>query len=268
MDQTQGQRIDIVTVIGLGLILMPLLTMWHEIGGHATACVVTGGTLRTIGAFYVDCDSASLLTQRIVACAGVFVDTCLAVVAWAVCRRVKGDLARLVWWLVALTKSFVAAGYFLFSGVSGVGDLGPGVGGGIGPLAMPALWRVAFALFGAIVYWRLVVIGIRTMGEMLGNSPATDGARKRIAHVYYLTLGAAAVLVGLLNPVGLAITILSAMASSFGGNAGFISLGFAGGRGEGVPPFVIARNWPLLGAGAVVCLGFALILGPSIVVTR
>lgn len=110
--------------------------------------------------------------------------------------------------------------------------------------------------------------GIRTMGEMLGNSPATDGARKRIAHVYYLTLGAAAVLVGLLNPVGLAITILSAMASSFGGNAGFISLGFAGGRGEGVPPFVIARNWPLLGAGAVVCLGFALILGPSIVVTR
>ena len=37
------------------MLLMPLLTMWHEIGGHAAACAVQGGHGATIGAFYVDC---------------------------------------------------------------------------------------------------------------------------------------------------------------------------------------------------------------------
>ena len=41
----QQQRIDPVTIIGLGLILMPVLTMWHEIGGHASACLLTGDTV-------------------------------------------------------------------------------------------------------------------------------------------------------------------------------------------------------------------------------
>ena len=263
MDQAQGQRVDLVTVIGLGLILMPVLTMWHEIGGHAAACLVTGGTLKTIGAFYVDCDSANLVTQRIVACAGVFVDTCLAIVAWSMWRRAQGDLARLTWWLVALTKSFVAAGYFFFSGVSGVGDLGPSLDG-IGPMAHPALWRIAIGVLGALVYWRLIVLGIRTLTMMLGDGAATNASRKRIAHVYYATIGCAAVVVGLLNPVGLLITILSAAASSFGGNAGFISIGYAGGRGETVKPFAVPRHWGVLAAGIVVTLGFAIGLGPSI----
>lgn len=216
MTTNEEQHVDVVTIVGLGLILMPLLTIWHEIGGHAAACVVTGGTVRTIGAFYVDCDSATLLTKRTVACAGVFVDACLAVVAWAIWRRACSDGARLAWWLVALTKSFVAAGYFLFSGFSGVGDLGPGPEGGIGPLPLPALWRVAFVLIGGIAYWRLVVLGIRSLAAMIGEAVATNGARKRVAHSYYVTIGAAAVLVGLLNPIGFFITILSAAASSFG----------------------------------------------------
>lgn len=267
MIAAQQQRIDPVTIIGLGLLLMPLLTMWHEIGGHASACLLTGGTIRTIGAFYVDCDSTTLLAKRIVAWAGVTMDSALAIVAWLLWRRARGDMARLVLWLIAVSKGFVAAGYFFFSGISGVGDLGPSLSG-IGPMAHPALWRVAIGVLGALIYWRLIVLGIRTLTAMLGDGTATNASRKRIAHVYYATIGCAAVLVGLLNPVGLFITILSAAASSFGGNAGFISIGYAGGRGETVKPFVVARNWPLLVGGIGVCLGFALILGPSVVVAR
>jgi hypothetical protein len=263
MTATHQQRIDPVTIIGLGLILMPVLTMWHEIGGHASACLLTGGTIRTIGAFYVDCDSATLLTKRIVAWAGVSIDSALAVVAWPLWRRARGDMARLVLWLIAVSKGFVAAGYFFFSGISGVGDLGPSLEG-IGPMAHPVLWRITIGLLGALVYWRLVVLGIRTLTAMLGDGAATNASRKRIAHVYYGTIGCAAVLVGLLNPVGLFITILSAAASSFGGNAGFISIGYAGGRGETVKPFVVPRYWGVLAVGVVATLGFAIVLGPSI----
>lgn len=263
MAAVQQQRIDPVTIIGLGLILMPVLTMWHEIGGHASACLLTGGRLKAIGAFYVDCESTTLLAKRIVACAGPFVDGCLAVVGWLVWRKVRGDMARLFWWLVALTKSFVATGYLLFSGVSGVGDLGPGLDA-LGPMAHPVLWRIAIAVVGALVYWRLIVIGIRTLTMMLGDGAAANASGKRIAHVYYITIGCAAVLVGVLNPVGLFITILSAAASSFGGNAGFISIGYAGHRGETVKPFVVPRYWGVLAAGIIVTLGFAIVLGPSI----
>jgi hypothetical protein len=256
-------RIDPVTIIGLGLILMPLLTMWHEIGGHAAACVAVGGQVKTIGAFYLDCDGVAGVSRIIVACAGVAVDTALAIVAFALWRRAAGNLARLTLWYVWVTKAFVAAGYFCFSGVSGVGDLGPGIEGGIGPLPMPWLWRAALLAIGALAYWRLIVAGIRTLTEMLGDAAATRAARKRIAHVYYGTMGVVAVLVGLLNPVGLFITIMSAAASSFGGNAGFISIGFAGPAGATERGFVVGRNWALLLAGMAISGAFAVVLGPS-----
>ena len=257
------QRIDRLTMVGLGLLLMPLLTMWHEIGGHAAACAVQGGHVTTIGAFYVECEGLSGLPRRIVSCAGVGVDSLLALVAWSLWRGARSDFARLVLWLVWVSKAFVAAGYFCFSGATGFGDLGPGAHGGIGPLPVPPAWRAGEFILGVAAYILLVRAAIATLTTMLGDSPATGTARRSIAHVFYATVGLGAVLVGLLNPLGLLITIMSAAASSFGGNAGFISIGFAVPHGATLRRFAIDRNWPVIGAGILFLVGFALILGPS-----
>ncbi len=259
----EAQRIDVATIIGLGILLMPVLTMWHEIGGHAAACAVEGGHVATIGAFYVDCEGLSGAAQLLVSCAGVLVDSVLALVAFALWRRATGDMARLTLWLIWVTKAFVAAGYFCFSGATGAGDLGPGVGGGIGPLPLPYLWRAAELAGGIAVYLLLVRAAIRTLTAMLGDAPATGPARRVIAHGYYATIGVAAVLVGLLNPIGIFITIMSAAASSFGGTAGMISIGFAVPRGPTTKSFVIGRSWAIIVVGVVVFVGFALVLGPS-----
>ncbi|CAN5921521.1 hypothetical protein BH11GEM2_BH11GEM2_15740 [soil metagenome] len=259
----EPQRIDLGTIIGLGILLMPVLTMWHEIAGHATACAVQGGHVATIGAFYVDCEGLSGVARLLVSCAGVMVDSALAVVAFALWRRAQGDMARLTLWLIWVTKAFVAAGYFCFSGATGVGDLGPGADGGIGPLPMPSLWRIAELAVGITAYVLLVRTAIRTLTAMLGDAAATGPARRVIAHGYYAAIGVAAVLVGLLNPIGVFITIMSAAASSFGGNAGMISIGFAVPRGPTTRPFVIRRSWAIIGLGVVVFVGFALVLGPS-----
>ncbi len=259
-----ARRVDWLTIVGLGLLLMPLLTMWHEIGGHAAACVVTGGQVHTIAAFYVDCDAPSRAATVLVACAGVFADAVLALIGWAVWRRVRGDLARLVWWLVATTKGFVAAGYFLFSGVSGLGDLGPGEDGGIGPLAAPLVWRIVLTLVGAVAYWRLAVFASRRLNDMLGTSPETRTDRRTIAHVYYLAMGIAAVIVGLFNPVGLFVLLASAAASTFGGNAGLISIGFAVPKCGERSGFAVGRHWSIVIAGLVATIAFAAVLGSSI----
>jgi hypothetical protein len=259
----ETQRVDLATIIGLGMLLMPILTMWHEIGGHAAACAAQGGHVATIGAFYVGCEGLSGAARLLVSCAGVTVDSLLALVAFMLWRRARGDLTRLTLWLVWVTKAFVAAGYFCFSGATGVGDLGPGLDGGIGPLPLPYLWRAVELGIGVVAYVLLVRAAIRTLTAMLGDSAATGSARRVIAHGYYATIGVAAVLVGLLNPIGIFITIMSAAASSFGGNAGMVSVGFAVPGGPTTKPFVIRRNWAIIAVGAVVLVGFALILGPS-----
>lgn len=258
------QRIDVLTIIGLGAILMPLTTMWHEIGGHAAACLLVGGRPSEIGAFYVDCVGDGGWGRIIVACAGVTVDAMAAVAAWALWRRARSDLGRLVLWYIWIGKGLVAAGYFCFSAISGLGDLGPGLHGGIGPLPMPLVWRAGFLLVGGAVYWQLVSVGIRALTVMLGDSAETGQARRRIAHVYYGTVGIVALAVGLLNPIGVFITILSAAASSFGGHAGLISIGFATPHGTDRHPYVIRRHYGILIAGAITSVAFAVVLGPTL----
>jgi hypothetical protein len=255
-------QVDVVTVIGLALLLMPLLTMTHEIGGHAAMCVATGGRLVELGAFYVNCDSPDDAARRLVAVAGIVVDAGLGGLAFLVWRKLlKSDLARLTGWYVWLSLTFSAAGYFLFSGVSGIGDLGPDGDGGIGPLPYPWAWRVLFALGGGLAYWHLVKVGMKTLNSMIGQGPDTQSARRTAGHGFYAALCVAAVLASLPNPVGLFVTLASAIAASFGGKAGLISIGYATHETGEARLLVIRRSWLLLAIGLAASLTFAAVLG-------
>lgn len=258
------QRVDRATILGLGMLLMPLMTMWHELGGHAAACTLLGGHASALGAFYVECNGLRGTPDILVACAGVTVNALACALLYLLWRRASGDLLRLILWLLWVSQGFVAAGYFCFSGVSGIGDLGTSPDGALHGVAMPMLWRIAELAFGIAAYVALILVGNRTLSAMIGTGRSTAPARKRIAHGFYITAGACAVVVGLLNPIGLAITIASATASSFGGLAGFLSIGFSIRLEEAPRDFRIARNWPLVALGLVVLIGFALILGPTI----
>ncbi len=258
-----AQRIDRLTVAGIALAMMPLMTMWHEIGGHAAACAALGGRIATIGAFYVDCDGLSGLPKVAVSCAGVAVNILLGLVAFAAWRHAKGRWAPILCWLLFVSQGFVASGYFAFSGIFGVGDLAPGADGGLGVLPHPWLIRGVEAALGIAIYALLIRAGIRTLGDMLGRSPSTAPARRALCHTYYLTCGVAAITVGLFNPLGLFILLASAAASSFGGLAGFISIGFDVPHGANVRAFVLGRKPLLLVVGAIVTVAFAAILGPS-----
>jgi hypothetical protein len=258
-------RVDVLTMIGLALMIGPLTTMAHEIGGHAAMCLAVGGRVTHIGAFYVGCEAPDLVARRIEAMAGAGIDAvifALGYLAWRAAKDV-GDLARLALWLVFVVKGMVAAGYFLFSGATGVGDWGPGEAGGIGPLPNPMLIRAAEFVFGAAAYGAIVMLAMRTLHAMIGGGAAAKAAQRTIAHGFYLTNGAVALVVGLFNPLGFFIVVFSAMASSFGGTAGLISVGFARSK----PParaFHVGRSWAVMGLGVVVAGVFAAVLGPTV----
>jgi hypothetical protein len=261
--EPKAAEVDAVTVAGLALLLMPLLTTLHEIGGHAMACAALGGEVSQIGAFYVECNVEQSLAGRLVAAAGPAVDVVIAFLAYWAWRHARSGLARLVLWYVWLCCAFAAAGYLAYSGLTGIGDLNPGEGGGIGPLPQPWLFRILFAVGGAFAYWRLVVLGMRTLADMIGQGPGTRTARRTVAHVFYAVLCVTAVIASLPNPVGLFVTLASATAASFGGNAGLISIGFATRPGE-ARAFRLGRNWMLLAIGLATTAAFAIVLGPTI----
>jgi hypothetical protein len=243
---------------------MPLLTMWHEIGGHAAICALQGGHVATVGAFYVECDGLAGLGNVFVACAGVFANALLAIATYCFWRRAVRDITRITLWLVWVSEAFVASGYFLFSGVTGYGDLGIGNGGSLSTFGLTWPVQLVEIVTGVASYILLVRAAIRALNVMLGEGPETRNARSLIAHVYYASAGAAAVLVGLLNPVGIVITVMSAAASSFGGLAGFISIGYAVGKYGEAKPIYLGRNLAIVAAGVAVSASFALILGPSL----
>lgn len=257
-------RVDPWTLAGLALLLLPLLTMAHELAGHALTCVATGHLPSELGAYYVECPGTGPWARRIVAMAGTGMDVVLAVLACIAWGQVRRPLPRLVLWIVFTVKGMVAGGYWMFSGVSNLGDWGPDVGGGIGPLPWPWLWRAVMFAVGLYVYVTVVRQAIRMLGEMLGGGEVARRVQWRIAMTIYLIGGVSAVLVSLFNPLGIAITLMSAVASSFGGTAGLFDVAYF--RRSDQPPheFAIDRHYTIVAAGVLMTLAFAAVLGPTL----
>ncbi|MEP7185169.1 MAG: hypothetical protein ABI767_04960 [Rhodanobacter sp.] len=256
--------VDFWTLVGLSLLLLPLLTMAHELLGHAFTCVISGHRPSELGAYYVECPDTGAWSRRIVAMAGTGVDLLLALVAYIAWKRVKRPLPRLVWWIVFTVKGMVAAGYWMFSGVTNLGDWGPDVGGGIGPLAWPWLWRTVLFAVGLYIYIAVVGRAIRMLTAMLGGGEQARATKRTIAMTIYLVGGVSAVLVSLFNPLGIVVTLMSAVASSFGGTAGLFNVAYSRPPDEPPRDFTIARNYAIVVAGVLMTVGFAAVLGPTL----
>ncbi|MEO8858424.1 MAG: hypothetical protein ABI343_15690 [Burkholderiaceae bacterium] len=257
-------RVDAWTLLGLTLLLLPLLTMAHELLGHALVCVASGHHPSELGAYYVECPDTGPWSRRIVAMAGTSVDVVLALLAGVAWRYVQQPLPKLVAWIVFTVKGMVAAGYWMFSGVSNLGDWGPAAGGGIGPLPFPWLWRVLMFAIGLGVYILVVKGAIRMMFAMLGGGEQARRTQRQIALTIYLVGGVSAVLVSLFNPLGIVITLMSAVASSFGGTAGLFNVAYSRHCEQSPRDFAIGRHYTIIVAGVLVTLAFAAVLGPTV----
>lgn len=256
--------VDVWTLVGLSLLLLPVLTMAHELLGHAFTCVASGHRPSELGAYYVECPDTGAWSRRIVAMAGTGVDVVVTLVAYVAWSKVNRPLPRLVWWIVFTVKGMVAAGYWMFSGVTNLGDWGPDAGGGIGPLAWPWLWRAVMFAVGLYVYIAVIRRAIRMMAAMLGGGERARATKRKIAMTVYLVGGVSAVLVSLFNPLGIVITLQSAVAASFGGTAGLFNVAYSRRFNEPPRDFTIGRHYAVVVAGVLMTMAFAAVLGPTV----
>jgi hypothetical protein len=262
---------DRLTLIAISALAYVLSAALHEHLGHALTCAALGSRPIEMGAYYVNCDDARLssLGVRLVELAGPFV----SVLTGVVCLQMSRRLPRLTGtgfyflWLLGALGLMDAAGYALFSGASGLGDLGTTSAGALHGARPDWLWRVGLFLVGVVTYIWVMRIAVAAIApRTTGGGDGRIRYAQRVALISYLTGGAVAVLIGLCNPQGVLIVVTSAIASSFGGTVGllFMMPGLQRqpvGQGAGL---YFARSWGWIAIATVISVAYAAILGPTL----
>lgn len=261
-------KADLLTVMGMAAVIYCLSTLLHEGGGHGGACLAVGARPVTWGAYYFDCDTHAgpAWKWRVVAGAGNTVNLIVATIAGVALRLTpwRRSTTRLALTLALSVNLFTWAGYFLFSGATGLGDWGDGREQMLWRVPNVAIWRSGEFAFGLLAYLLAMRLNGRLFGTLFGGVEGSRRAGRLTAWTAYFTGGALAVLIGLLNPVGLFVILASAAAATFGGTAGFWNTGNQMPL-DGAPPAPpVTRNWTWIIAGAAVAIGYALIFGRSI----
>src|SRR5207253_887273 len=155
---------DLGTLVAIAAFSLILATMLHEHGGHALACFSLGGHLNELGAFYVDCqyDSLTSFGDRIVAFAGPLASFLWGLIAMFFFARLsrKNSPSKFFLWHFGTVNLMLAAGYLLFSGVIGIGDLGLGRSGVFYQAQPVWLIRLGLVGIGLAAYFGVVLFSV------------------------------------------------------------------------------------------------------------
>jgi hypothetical protein len=266
-------RNDWVTVAAIAALTYALASVVHEGLGHGGACLIVGGIPRELSSMDFDCDLHGLgaSAEKFVAAGGTVANLIFGLGALAVYRRIpvtSSPLARFSLWLFAAVNLMQGTGYFLFSGIGGIGDWAVVIEG----LEPHWIWRGVLALSGAALYFVTTIYLFNALGPFIGAArPERYRRALGLATVSYIAGGALSVLAGFRNPAGLALVAISGAAASLGGTSG-LAWGPQMLRGtptaaDALPstdPQVIARSWPVITIAGAASVVFIWILGHGV----
>lgn len=239
----------------------------HE-GIHALACLALGADLSVYTALSVECAGGSVAASKIVAGSAPLANLVIgAFVYWLLRRSVNA--ADEVWymgWLFMLVNWLAGAGYLLFSGVAGVGDIAVVIEGG-----EPGwLWRGLTLLVGALLYLGLIAVALHLFGARVGGTADERISRsQKMATWSYVGIVLAVLLASLFHPLGFAsLPVIAGLAGALFGQSPllwmmqwFRAKAFPKSSGE---PLQIPPNRLLLIAGIIVTLIYGVGLGRGI----
>ena len=257
--------VDPVTVGAIGILAYMLGNVLHEGAGHGGACLLVGGKPLALSSVYFECGAES----RFVMAAGTLMNLLAGAVFFALGRLTGRSYPRLKYffWIAMTVNLYTGTGYFLFSGIGGIGDWGAFIHG-LGP---QWLWRIGLTILGAATYLLAARISLLELRPLTRSDPQQRYQRAvRLSAVPYFAGGILMCMAGALNPEGMVLILISAAASTFGGTSGLMWATNWLKRGTMIPfgppaePMPIHRSWPLIFAACAVAIAFIGVLGPSI----
>jgi hypothetical protein len=258
---------DAPTVAAIALVAYAASNVLHEAVGHGGACLALGGKPLVLSSVHFECGEQAMgaLALRGVAAAGTIVNFVAGVLALAVLKTAnplhRPHTAYFLWLFTTLNL-LSGAGYFLLSGVGGIGDWADVARG-----TMPSLiWRPAMSAVGGALYFLLARQSAQWLRSLVGSDDLSIRRSKLLTVPAYIAGGLLYCLSGLFNPVGPILIAISAAAASFGSASGLLWLTKFLRRGEhsAAPAPALDRSYVWIVAGSVISLIFVAILGPSI----
>ena len=198
--QKQTPPINIPTVIAIGALVMSLNVAIHE-GIHALACLAVGADLSVYTALSVECSGGTTAGSKFVSLSAPLANLIIGAAVYWLLRRSTGASDE-VWytgWLFMLVNWLAGAGYLLFSGVAGVGDIAAVLEGW-----QPAwLWRGLTLLGGAVLYLGVIAVALRLFGTRVGGTDDERISRaQKLAVWSYVGVVIPVVLASLFHPAG------------------------------------------------------------------
>jgi len=236
----------------------------HEGLGHGGACMLSGGHPLALSSVDFECSADT----RLVMAGGTLVNLLAGALFFVLGRLVSRQHPRLKFflWLAMAVNLFSGTGYFLFSGIGGIGDWNDFVRG-LGP-QLP--WRIGLTVLGVLTYAAAAWVNLMELRPFIGSDGQRYSRAWPMLTVAYSTGGIVMCIAGAFNPRGAILILISAAASTFGGSSGLlwatqwlksksvVSLGSI------ERPIVIHRSWLWTVLAAVTTITFVAVLGPSI----
>jgi hypothetical protein len=253
---------DLWTIVAIAVVATALASFIHEGIGHGGACLLTGGHPLALSTVHFECAREG----RLVDAGGTIANVIAGLLFFLGSRMVlRSTRLRYFLWLSMTINLFSAAGYFLFSGVGGIGDWAAFIEG----LHPAWMWRGGLIILGIVSYPLVAWFVMLEMRPFLGpNRQERLRRAKRFNFVAYFTGGILACVAGFFNPVGMILVAISAAAASFGGTSGLLWMGLLlrGGMISAdnfeMPAFTRSRSWMV--AAALVAIVFVGVLGPGL----
>jgi len=261
--------VDALTVGAIGILAYMLGNVLHEGAGHGGACLLVGAKPLVLSSVHFECS----LDSRLVMAGGTLVNLLAGAVFFALERFTGRSYPRLMYffWISMTVNLFTGTGYFLFSGIGGIGDWGDFIQG-LGP---QWVWRIGLTIFGAVTYLLAARISLLELRPLIGSTKEQRYRRAvRLSAIPYFAGGILMCIAGALNPKGMILILISAAASTFGGTSGLMWSTNWLNRGTMIPygppaePLPIHRSWPLIVAAGAIAIAFIAVLGPSVRLAR
>ncbi len=254
MDEPQKAHSK-ATIISMAVTSMGLAALLHEGVGHGVTAWLRGDMVTQLTSNHL----SDLKPDRLVEAGGTIVNVLTGTIALAACYHARPNLRFFLWFFAAVSL-LDGAGYFLFSGIGGVGDWAAVIAG----LPHQATLRTAMATFGAVFYFlcvKLLAAAVRPFVAIRSDYNTIGRLPYLAACIFYCIAGA-------FDPLGIRLLFLSTIPAAFGGLSGLLWADLLLPKAAPAQPITVKRASVWWWTAAVFGIAFVVVLGRGINFSR
>ena len=247
------------TIISMAVIAIAISSALHEGVGHGLTSWLRGDIPTDLTSNHL----SDLRPDRLVDAGGTIVNLVAGTVAMFAAKfSSKRVNLRYFLWLVGCFNLMDGAGYFVFSGILGLGDWQEV----IAKLPHYMALRVGMSILGTVLYLVVIKVIARLLQPFCPNRTEYRSLYNVVGRLPYYAACAFYCLAGAFDPLGLQLFFLSTIPAAFGGNSGLMwADSFLPEVSTGIgDPLTVARQPAWWIAASVLGLAYILVLGRGI----